>query len=165
MLWPKLSFTCNFDINALKVCEHCRHRRPSRLSARGPMVGPPRRGYTNLVRGCIFGCDVGRDELAHYLSCDRLWRAIRHVLQPPFVPASFGRLSVNTVSLHEQLALANTDDLHINIVVAVTWAYHHLKAQYSQQLENFRTNGNIEAISDLLKSVLREAWLKVGCDQ
>ena len=74
-----------------------------------------------VVRSCFFGCHNSRDELAHYVSCNRLWRAVRSVLKPPLIQISSDYFPLIGGDTSESLVLREFSIFCVNIMVALSF--------------------------------------------
>ena len=101
---------------------------------------------------CIFGCVSGRDDTAHYLSCDRLWQIVADIAGVE-VP----------VSLLERLGLSRPcRENTVNIYVAFT-TYHCLKNKFYIDINRAVNHGNfspvIAAASEAAAAAIRHSEL------
>jgi hypothetical protein len=111
-----------------------------------------RRMHESRQLDCIFGCPGQRDDLAHYLRCERLWRGLKTALK---ATGATPPLHTNAPVLGK-LALAPTTERAILNICIITYAYHNIKHNYSR----FSCLA-IGEIAEITKDVLKAAVLRV----
>ena len=112
-----------------------------------------RRMHESRQLDCIFGCPGQRDDLAHYLRCERLWRGLKTALK---ATGATPPLHTNAPVLGK-LALAPTTERAILNICIITYAYHNIKHNYSR----FSCLA-IGEIAEITKDVLKAAVLRVS---
>ena len=119
------------------------------------------RMHEPCIRSCFFGCHNSRDELAHYLSCTRLWRSVKSVLKPPLIPLSSDYFPLILGDTLEKLVLREFSSFRVNIVVAVSFAYHHMRNQHLATIDNLHRSGDVSGLASLLREILSAAFRRV----
>ena len=104
---------------------------------------------------CFFGCPGCKDDLQHYLRCDRLWRALKSVLKRTATSISFP-LFAATIS--DKLAITRTTANRVLELCAITHSYYVLKNCYfSRLVVNYQTRNMIDTANvtlDVVKSAV-----------
>jgi len=100
------------------------------------------RMHETQLHKCFFGCTDQLDRQQHYLSCPTLWGVINSLLggEPPAYFLS-------------HLCLVNCSVLSAARLVVATLSYHTLKNSHLEFILRLSTQGNLDAIYRLLKSV------------
>ena len=82
------------------------------------------RMHEHLKQECLFGCADANDDLAHYLCCRRVWRALRSALRQTARADPPSLVSSQTV---RKLCLVDYDPERILHLCCVSYSYHIIK--------------------------------------
>ncbi len=114
------------------------------------------RMHEPCILPCLFGCDSGRDELAHYLHCVRLWHVI-YLAEYNFEYDAlrlwsdlFGDLGVKLLLKHPSISSAYR-------LVTAFLAYHTVKQQYRDEVLLLIQARNEENLRRRLKPIILAA--------
>ena len=163
VLSPLTELPRDFDFMVLK--NHMRRLPASKAFA---LVRTLSNGWTTssrmhepFIRSCFFGCHNSRDELAHYISCKRLWRSVKSVLKPPLIPISSDYSILIRGDTLERLVLREFSVHRVNILVALSFAYHHMKNQHLATIDRLDRSRDVAGVSLLLKEVLTASFRRI----
>ena len=114
------------------------------------------RMHEKRVLPCIFGCDVGRDDLQHYLCCPALW-AIVCASSPSPPPRVLWDLSPR-----ERLCLLAPTPLGLKMLAVASRGYHTIKLGHREKIELAITTKEFSAIHSCLFESVRDFWVQIG---
>ena len=115
------------------------------------------RMHEPFLRPCLLGCRDCSDDLAHYVQCKRLWKALK---------TSLARASLSTPNtvisspVLEKLALASPSAERVLHICAITHAYHVLKHSHRHLFYNYIAQGNVAQVANITIDVLHAAVLR-----
>ena len=115
------------------------------------------RMHEQYRRPCILGCPDGSDELAHYICCNRFWKALKTALAKAFFPVSSFLASTAVL---EKLAIASPSPEHVLHLCSITHAYHVLKHNYRHIFHTYIQQGNVEQVANITIDVLKAALIR-----
>ena len=103
-------------------------------------------GWTTSLRmheaeqtSCIFGCKDARDNVGHYIMCNRLWRAVAHASRCVF-----------STDIHCRLAISASPQDIINLYVAFC-TYHSVRFKYATDISQAAASRNFNALAAAVK--------------
>jgi hypothetical protein len=106
---------------------------------------------------CLFGCTGCKDELRHYLECDRLWRALKTTLKSVHESISSPFFSA---CITDKLAITSRTGTRILELSVLTYAYHALKNNHLPALKQNCQSRNMQDTARITHDVLKAAVLR-----
>jgi hypothetical protein len=112
--------------------------------------------HETCILPCLFGCDSGRDELAHYLHCVRLWHVI-YLAEYNFEYDAVRLWSDLFSDLGMRLLLKHPSISSAYRLVTAFLAYHAIKTEYREEVLLLINARNEENLRRRLKPIILAA--------
>jgi len=114
------------------------------------------RMHEDTVLPCLFGCESGRDELAHYLHCVRLWHVI-YLAEYRFEQNAARLWSDLFSDLGMRMLLKHPSNAAALRLVTAFLSYHAVKQQHREEILLLISTRNEEKLRRRLKPIILAA--------
>ena len=108
------------------------------------------RYHETTVWACIFGCNDGKDELKHYLTCSPMWTL---AVSAASLPTCF--LSLSPI---DRLWLFTNSVSGMKLLGVVFRGYHALKFGHREVIERCTASQDRAELNSIFSKICRDVW-------